>query len=320
MDTLEGLRKKIEGAEDIKSVVKTMKAVAASNIGQYETAVNALGDYFHTIALGVVAYFDAEGIEKVQAKKVQKAKIEKQICAIVFGSDQGLVGSFNDSLSDYVSQSLKGMQGIKEVWAVGERIQLLVSDMGFNVTKSFSVPGSVQAITPLVGEMLIKSQERHGKYPVQEFYIFHNQPKQGSGYLPVVRRLLPLDEKWRQEFAAISWPTKNLPQVAGGFQPTILALIREYLFMSLFKACAESLASENASRLAAMLRAEKNIREMLEDLNNNYHRTRQASIDEELFDVVSGFEALKGDSRQVNPGNNKLTSGISEKDAVLRNE
>jgi F-type H+-transporting ATPase subunit gamma len=53
------------------------------------------------------------------------------------------------------------------------------------------------------------------------------------------------------------------------------------------------LASENASRLAAMQRAETNIDEMLDDLNNNYHRTRQSSIDEELFEVVSGFEALK---------------------------
>jgi F-type H+-transporting ATPase subunit gamma len=69
-------------------------------------------------------------------------------------------------------------------------------------------------------------------------------------------------------------------------------LIREYLFVSLFRACAESLASENASRLAAMQRADKNIDELLEDLNGTFHRLRQSGIDEELFDVVSGFEAL----------------------------
>jgi len=293
MDTLESLRRKIEGAEDIRTVVKTMKAVAASNIGQYETAVNALGDYFHTIALGVVAYFFAEHIEKIQAKKIKDPKNEKLICAIVFGSDQGLVGSFNDTLTDYVYQSLKGMSGKKEVWAVGERIQLLLLDAGFDVTMSFFVPGSVYAVTPLVGEMMIKTQEHHEQGAVREFYIFHNQPEPGTGYLAVIQRLLPLDEKWRQEFAHIAWPTKNLPQVAGNVLSTLPALIREYLFMSLFKACAESLASENASRLAAMQRAEKNIQEMLDDLNNMYHRTRQSSIDEELFDVVSGFEALK---------------------------
>jgi F-type H+-transporting ATPase subunit gamma len=78
----------------------------------------------------------------------------------------------------------------------------------------------------------------------------------------------------------------------GGGTATLRALIREYLFVSLFRACAESLASENASRLAAMQRADKNIDELLEDLNRTFHRQRQNGIDEELFDVISGFEAL----------------------------
>jgi F-type H+-transporting ATPase subunit gamma len=75
-------------------------------------------------------------------------------------------------------------------------------------------------------------------------------------------------------------------------EQTLLAFVREYLFVSMFRACAASLASENASRLAAMQRAEKNIDELLEDLNRTFHRLRQSGIDEELFDVVSGFEAL----------------------------
>ena len=78
----------------------------------------------------------------------------------------------------------------------------------------------------------------------------------------------------------------------GGGTATLRALIREYLFISLFRACAESLASENASRLAAMQRADKNIDELLENLNGTFHRLRQSGIDEELFDVISGFEAL----------------------------
>jgi len=76
------------------------------------------------------------------------------------------------------------------------------------------------------------------------------------------------------------------------------ALIREYLFVSLFRACAESLASENASRLAAMQRADKNIDELLETLNGKFQRMRQSGIDEELFEVISGFEALVGPGKQ----------------------
>ena len=78
----------------------------------------------------------------------------------------------------------------------------------------------------------------------------------------------------------------------GGDTAALRALIREYLFISLFRACAESLSSENASRLAAMQRADKNIDELLENLKGAYYRLRQSGIDEELFDVISGFEAL----------------------------
>jgi F-type H+-transporting ATPase subunit gamma len=86
---------------------------------------------------------------------------------------------------------------------------------------------------------------------------------------------------------------ENLPEVMGDKTETLPALIREYLFVSLFRACAESLASENASRLAAMQRADQNIDELLEGLNRTFHRLRQSGIDEELFDVISGFEALR---------------------------
>jgi len=104
--------------------------------------------------------------------------------------------------------------------------------------------------------------------------------------------LLPLDTQWQQGLAKVQWPTKTLPEVMGGGIRSLRVLIREYLFISLFRACAESLASENASRLAAMQRADKNIDELLETLQGSFHRLRQSGIDEELFDVISGFEAL----------------------------
>jgi F-type H+-transporting ATPase subunit gamma len=62
----------------------------------------------------------------------------------------------------------------------------------------------------------------------------------------------------------------------------------------LFRASAESLASENASRLAAMQSAERNIEDRLDDLNRQYRHERQTSITEELLDIAAGFEALGG--------------------------
>ena len=296
MDTLESLRNKLESAADINAVVKTMKAVAASNINQYELAVASLGEYYRTVSLGLTAYFKSKIINTIGKEMEPNTNSENVSGAIIFGSDQGLVGRFNDSLTDFVSKSLQAIPGKKEIWSVGERIQLLLSDVGLPTTKLFTVPNSVNAITSLVGEILVKAQESMEKEGIRTLYIYHNQPKDGAGYVPVMQQLLPLNEKWQHEFLDITWPTNKLPQIAGRHEPTLLALIREYLFVSLFKACAESLASENSSRLGAMQRAEKNIEELLGDLNNTFNQLRQSSIDEELFDVVSGFEALKGET------------------------
>jgi F-type H+-transporting ATPase subunit gamma len=211
---------------------------------------------------------------------------------VVFGSDQGLVGQFNDVVADFAIKTLAALPGKPEVWAVGERVQERLVDAGLPLRGLFPVPNSVKAITPLVGQILLASEARQRHGEIAELHLFHNCPKSGAVYEPVNQRLLPLDEEWRRKLAGLPWPTKNLPEVIGGGTGTLRAFISGYLFVSIFRACAESLASENASRLAAMQRADKNIDELLEDLNRTFHRSRQNGIDEELFDVVSGFEAL----------------------------
>lgn len=287
-DTPANLRRKITGAADLESVVRTMKAMAASNIGQYENAVSSLNDYYRTVQLGLMACFQRQAT----ADQGVVQKKNEGIGVIVFGSDQGLVGQFNDVLVEFVIDELGKLPGDKRVWAVGERIQSRLADSDLRLGQSFILPSSITAITPLVGQILLEMQTRREQGEISQVYLFHNRPQPGAIYAPVSQRLLPLDEKWRCNLAANHWPSKNRPEVINGTDQTLPALIREYLFVSLFRACAESLASENASRLAAMQRAEKNIGELLEDLNRDFHRLRQSAIDEELFDVISGFEAL----------------------------
>lgn len=292
-DTAASLRRKIGGAEDLQSVVQTMKAVAASSIGQYEESVRALTDYYRTVALGLSACFRESGYAPVQAERKGQSAVGA-IDAVVFGSDQGLVGQFNDEVAEYAAKTLAALPGKPEIWAVGERVHARLADMGLPLIGLFAVPNSVKGITPLVGQILVESEMRHSEGNIAELHLFYNRPASGAAYAPVSQRLLPLDTIWRRNLADLSWPTKNLPEVMGNTEAVLRTLIREYLFVSLFRACAESLASENASRLAAMQRADKNINELLEDLKGTSRRLRQSSIDEELFDVISGFEALTG--------------------------
>ncbi|MBN2010904.1 F0F1 ATP synthase subunit gamma [candidate division KSB1 bacterium] len=301
-DTVASLRRKIGGAGDLQSVVRTMKALAASSIGQYEQSVRALADYNSIVELGLgVCFRESGAVPLIAERKRQTGAIA--IGAVVFGSDQGLVGQFNDVVADYAVKTLAALPVKPEVWAVGERVHARLADAGLPLMGRFTVPNSVKVITPLVGQILVERETRYrrsaalgtGQDDVSELYLFYNRPTSGSVYTPVSQRLLPLDESWRRTMAELPWPTNNMPEVMGSGATTLRALIREYLFVSLFRACAESLASENASRLAAMQRADKNIDELLGYLNGTFHRIRQSSIDEELFDVISGFEALSVD-------------------------
>jgi F-type H+-transporting ATPase subunit gamma len=223
----------------------------------------------------------------------QKGQAEAApIGAIIFGSDQGLVGQFNEVVADYAIRSLAALPGEALVWAVGERVHARLAEAGVKMMGLFPVPNSVKAITALVGQIQIESETHRAKGDYARVYVFHNRPQSGSLYEPVSQRLLPLDTEWQVSLTKVLWPTTNLPEVMCGRAGTLSSLIHEYLFISLFRACAESLASENTSRLAAMERAERNIDEVLQDLHRTFHSLRQSGIDEELFDVISGFEAM----------------------------
>jgi F-type H+-transporting ATPase subunit gamma len=273
-----------------------MKTLAASSIGQYERSVRALADYYRTVELGLGACFRESEPAAPMAKRKGQADVEA-IGAVVFGSDQGLVGQFNDVVADYAIKTLAALPGKPQVWAVGERVHARLTDAGLPPIGLFTVPNSVKAITPLVGEIQVESEAHRAKGDYSRLYVFHNRPRSGALYEPVSQRLLPLDAQWQHGLAKVRWPTGNLPEVMCGGTVTLRALIREYLFISLFRACAESLASENASRLAAMERADKNIDELLGNLHGAFHRLRQSGIDEELFDVISGFEALSAKAK-----------------------
>jgi F-type H+-transporting ATPase subunit gamma len=295
--TTTALRRQIGSAEDLKSVVRTMKASAASAIGQYENSVAALADYAQTVehGLGVCLSSGFSKGSPAPSPATPKSADSAVVHAVVFGSDQGLVGRFNEVIVDHAMEDLVSLAAKAQVWAVGERVHARLLDADMQPSGSFPVPGSVQLITRLVGQILLKIQVPDSE-TVRDptsgtLMLFYNRPTESS-YAPVSQRLLPLDESWQRGLARQPWPTAQLPEVLGLGPQALRAFIREHLFVSLFRACAESLASENASRLAAMQRADRNIGELLTDLGAEFHRTRQSGIDEELFEVIAGFDAM----------------------------
>ena len=111
-DTQASLRRKIDGAAKLGSVVRTMKAVAASSIAQYEAAMGALADYERSVELGLSVCFRQGGPVSIH---LSGRRGEGIVGAIVFGSDQGLVGQFNEAMAEFVEKTLGTLPGEKKI-------------------------------------------------------------------------------------------------------------------------------------------------------------------------------------------------------------
>ena len=291
MQTTESLKRRIKSAGDLLSVVKTMKALAAVSIRQYQKAVESLDDYNRTVEMGLQIVLK----ERLGATMQRKDATIKRLGAIIFGSDQGLCGQLNEQISVFALDYIKDAGVKKEnrkVMTVGARAADYVEDAGQIVDELMTTPSSTAGITPLVQEIIMIIEEWHFKQNVDCFMLFYNDYISGSNYRPYRVQLLPVNREWLKEIARKKWDFKSLPIFRMDGDKIFSSLIREYLFVSLYRAFAESLASENASRLASMQNAEKNIEEQLQDLHVQFHRTRQMTITEELLDIVAGFEAL----------------------------
>jgi F-type H+-transporting ATPase subunit gamma len=293
METVESLKKKIKSTNDLLGVVKTMKALAAVSIRQFQRAVESLTDYRETVEMGL------EIVLKSQVEEpAGKQRRPKSVGAVIFGSDQGLCGQLNTLISSYSTYELH-MKNLNpdeiNVITIGERARDYLEMADLEVAESIPTPSSISGITPAVQELVMIIYDWHFNQRVEQIYLFFNKYISGANYRQDNLRILPVDGEWLKSIKKRKWDSKTLPLFTVDKGIMFHSLIREYLFVSLYSAFAESLASENASRLAAMQSAEKNIEERLNELNLGYFRQRQSKITEELLDVVAGYEVLKNE-------------------------
>lgn len=292
MQRLELIKRRLDRAQDLQSVVRTMKTLAAVNIRQYERAGEALAEYNRTTALGLQILF----ANRFDGAALEKRRAGALVGAIVFGSDQGMCGQFNEQITVYARNVLSALSIVpaqRLVLAVGERAAARLEETNAHRLDVLHVPSSVTGIAPLVQDLLIQVERWQTEQAVGHVLVFYNQPLSGASYRAQHIRLLPIELAHLPATGETQRHSRTLPLYTMNAQQLLSALIRQHLFVVLFRAAAESLASENASRLTAMQAAERNIQEWIAALTARYHRERQESITGELLDIVSGFQVLE---------------------------
>jgi len=253
MDTLEHLTRHLKTADDLHSLVRTMKALSAASIRQYERAVASLARYTRAVELGLhVVLRDMPAGARTQPAPAEGAIV------VAFGSDHGLCGRFNEDLVVYLQHRLAAAPvpgRPPRILAVGERLADLLDGAGLTPERTLLVPGSAASITATVDTLLETLDAWNaGSVPTR---VFHHRHQPAGPATVWSEPLLPIDFEAFRRLEEAPWPSHALPGFTLPRDRLFAALLRQHLFGRLFRACAESQAAEHDSRLRAMQSAER---------------------------------------------------------------
>jgi F-type H+-transporting ATPase subunit gamma len=291
MDTLESLAKRIDTTNSLQAIVRTMKALSAASIAQYDRAVASMSQYMRTVEMGLTVVL-ASG----EARPRELESSQGAVMAILFGSDHSLCGGFNEIVVHSASTE-HGELSAQNPWhwlAVGARAAHSLEIAGHTIGHSISLPGTSSGLIETSHRILLTIDDWRARQGVTRVLLFHNRRREKAA-TPHRVQLLPLDRDWLSELERRPWSQRTVPMFTMEGAELFSALAREYLFANIFRSGAESLASEHATRLAAMQAALRNIEEHLEEMTADYRRKRQDAITSELLDIVAGYETLRGE-------------------------
>ena len=209
-ETLEHLRRRQHTAEALLSVVTTMKGLAAGSIRDYERAAESLQQYASIVDLGfrILLRCQPHSLDHTPSDADHPLSL-----LILIGSDQGMVGRFNEEIIDYAREHLGGETGrwATHVVAVGQRLGSLLEAKGVHVDACVEQAGSSQAIVRRVQEILGWVRDLLAEDPHPRVQLTHHRPRSKALYEATTRTLLPLDARWLAGLRDQSWPYRGIP-------------------------------------------------------------------------------------------------------------
>ncbi|UTD55453.1 F0F1 ATP synthase subunit gamma [Halomonas sp. MS1] len=293
--TLEALTRRDETLTSIRGIVHTMKTISAINAMPYERAARSIEAYHRTVRSGLRAFVARTGsIALPQAEPVDTI-------VVVFGSDHGLCGNYNEVLAEKVQAEiapLKAATSGVRILCVGAQMNDALAGQGLSPESVFLPPASADGIGRLASSIVTRLDDiGHGEPHNRKVTLAFTQRAGRGQHEPVLVPLLPLGQAFLAGLADRPWESRSLPDYSMPPPELFAALLRSHIFASVFRASAEAMVTENAARLALMQQAEQSVDDRLDEVKGQLRSVRQDDITTELLDVIIGFEALRSKTR-----------------------
>lgn len=277
MEELPRLKARIANLNELRDLVRALRALAASHVQEAQGALAGIRGYVEVVENAI-----ADGVALLPGSDGSAASHELSGASalIVVCSEHGFAGAFNERLLDRAEAEQKAGQ---ELVIVGRRGMTLADERGLKVDRGFAMAthvGGVLGVTRRVAEYLTV---------VSAADVVYGSYRKGGNFEAEARSILPLHPDLKAGSERRGPPLHHLAP-----DDLMQRLAGEYLFAEITRAVMESLASENGARLRAMEVADRNIGDKLEGLRRTENALRQQAITSELLDVVRGSEAILG--------------------------
>jgi F-type H+-transporting ATPase subunit gamma len=277
------IKRRIKSVTSTRQITKAMELVATAKLKRARTKLDASKPYFNTILASITEIMTHTRGIKHPFIDIRETKSSLYI---VITGDRGLAGGYNSNICKLVEQEIESKEDVKII-SIGSKGRDFFRRKGYEIIKSYtgvSETPSLQVSQEISREIskLYLSQE------IDEIFIVYTEFISTISYEPICLKLLPVNidkEEVEKEYPVI-FRYEPSPESVLGY------LIPKYLNSVIYGACIESSASESGARRVAMENATDNAEEMIEDLQLVYNRARQASITQEITEIVAGADAL----------------------------
>lgn len=216
----------------------------------------------------------------------------KNICLAIITSDRGLCGAFNSNVIKKTAAFVKenSDKNVKLV-CIGKKGNDIFKNRDIEILSKYITFGGKVTYDEAseIGDKLV---DYYMNEEVDEIYIIHNEFKSTSFQVAGIQKLIPLSLEEKSEPVAVEDTVDYI------YEPKAEALMKEilprYINFTVYFSLIESIAGEHGARMLAMDNASRNAGELIDKLTLTFNKARQASITNEILDIVNGAEALNG--------------------------
>lgn len=280
---MKAVKLRIKSVQSTMQITKAMELVASSKLRKAKERAEVCRPYFETMHQTLVDI--AQGNTDFSSVYARESGNEKR-CYVLIAGDHGLAGGYNTNLFKCLEAASVNQDFL--VLPIGKKAVEYSKRNGFAcVTESFGEIADVSVADCFEMANLLCGEFKKGEFGHIDlcYTKFVSMLSQQPSAIPV----LPLkDLTDKQDTKSI----RNLILYEPDASEVFDAIVPEYLAGLIYGAVCESVASELAARRTAMEAATNNAEEMIEKLNLHYNRARQASITQEITEIVGGAEGV----------------------------